>query len=215
MTTNLSKQDRPTRIRVFLAVELPAGVQAALGRYARAAGAVNETVKWIAPPLLHITMRFLGEIPADRVLQVEQAAAAAVVGVEAFDLTLGSPGVFPRERNPRVLWIGVRADAGAARLMRVQEILDDALRTRGFRLDEKSFSPHITLARARGRPGTAHSRVLSDALDQIRAALPAPGLSFTVDHIAAVRSDLGPGGPRYTPLVRVPLTAPTEPVHVF
>src|SRR5947209_3926506 len=146
MAVQLSKCGPSSTVRTFLAVELPLSLREDLER-SRSAFGDYAALKWSASSLLHITVRFLGNVHETRMTEVVGAASAAARHVEPFSLTLSGLGAFPNERSPRVLWVGLAHDDGYDILGRLYALLEDNLTAAGFPREERSFSPHITLAR--------------------------------------------------------------------
>jgi 2'-5' RNA ligase len=206
MTTNLSKKDRLPGMRVFVAIELPEALRLNLSRLQTLFGSPAEAAKWVAPDLLHITLRFLGEISEEQLRLVEAAAQAAATATGPFELEAGLPGAFPNERNPRVLWVGLGGEPGLESLRKLHDVLEADLTERGVKGEDKRFSPHITVARVRERAGSEARRALGQALVNVRSRPTGPPHTFPVEQLTVMRSVLGPDGPRYTPLSRIPLS---------
>jgi len=180
-------------MRLFFAAELPEQVRNLLGglRLAEAAD-----YRWVDPGLLHVTLAFLGQQPQARLEALEQVGRAAAGASQTGVLKLGQGGSFGPRREPRVLWLGLDGDVDA--LLGLQTRLADALRGAGFNLDERPFSPHITLARRRDGVRSAGSPAWPPAL---RDEAP----TFRLDHLTLVESRLSPRGPTYIPLLEFPL----------
>lgn len=204
MSPDLSKVAPDAKIRTFLAIDLPPDVKRTLASAQPAFALEGSLVKWVAPDLLHITVRFLGGVPTSRLESVHAAAADAVSAVRPFSLAFSGIGAFPNERMPRVIWIGL-SPTPALDLLRdlfreVQARLADA----GFPREEQRFSPHITIGRARDRISNRDRRLLGEALQRARQAQRIEG-SFLVEALLVMRSQLISSGPRYTALARFPL----------
>jgi RNA 2',3'-cyclic 3'-phosphodiesterase len=195
-------------MRIFVAIELPEDLRLALSELRTFFGAPAEAAKWVAPDLLHITMRFLGQISEDQLRSVEAAAGAAGASTGPFTLEAGLPGAFPNQRNPRVLWVGLGGESGLESLQKLHDVLEVDLVQRGFKGEDKRFSPHITVARVRERAGSEARHALGQALADVRSRPIGPSRTFPVEQLTVMRSDLGPGGPRYTPLSRIALSGP-------
>ncbi|HEX6507732.1 MAG TPA: RNA 2',3'-cyclic phosphodiesterase [Chloroflexota bacterium] len=191
-------------MRVFVAVELPDDVKFRLARLGDALRPQAKLVKLVAPELLHITIRFLGNVEPSRLPAIERAAEAASSRVDRFALTIEGLGGYPSGHAPRVLWAGLRQDGGFASLQRLHSELETALQTAGFEVVDRAFSAHITLGRARDRITPAERRVLGDALREAQRQTSSLDSSFQVSALTVMRSDLGPGGPRYTPIAVYP-----------
>ncbi len=184
--------------RTFCAVELPDGVKSRVAEYIESLRSEFPHVRasWEKPEKLHLTLKFLGEIEPSRVEDLSGAASRAAVGVEPFRLTKAEPGAFPPHGQPRVLWLGIEDASG--RLAALQRSLEDACAAAGFPREPRPFKPHLTIARLRSPQG---ARELAAAH---RAAHLEPQ-TFNVSELVVMRSELGPGGSRYTPLARNPL----------
>ena len=180
-------------IRVFCAVELPEEVRAAVA--AHAAPLRREfpeaRASWARPEGLHITLKFIGEVEAARVEALAGAAGAAVGGFRPFRLSIEESGTFPPRGAARVLWLGVKDASG--QLARLQRRLEQECEAAGFPAEPRAFRPHLTLARLR-TPKDAH------ALSEAHRHTPFGPHDFEVTELLVIRSQLGPGGSRYTPL---------------
>ncbi len=181
-------------MRLFYAVELPEPTRAALGRLEAAQGTAGaDAYRWVDPSLLHVTLAFVGERPETELEQLRRVGESAAGQRRAFELALGEAGHFGSPRAPRVLWVGLAGDLAALELL--QAALSNCLRVAGYPVEERRFSPHITLARRRerARPG---------------GPVPWPprrsaaASSFAVKELVLMLSELSPGGPRYTVLER-------------
>ncbi|HLP26046.1 MAG TPA: RNA 2',3'-cyclic phosphodiesterase [Acidobacteriota bacterium] len=102
-----------------------------------------EGVRWTAADNLHLTLRFLGDTPEEKRLEMESALTR--VRVEPFVLPVGGLGVFPPRGPAKVLWAGV--GSGHTRLYQLRKQVDEALLSVDMTLDVRNFSPHFTVAR--------------------------------------------------------------------
>lgn len=204
MRRDLSKP-LETGLRTFVAIELPAELQADLGQIAPTLSDPGRILKVVAPDLLHLTLRFLGSVPKDRISSIEEASREAAEGPDGFRLSLSQIGSFPgRDRYPRVIWVSLEHDEGYRRLESLQRRLEDALDTRGFGRERKRFSPHLTLARVREGAPLAEVKQIGEAVARMSENRKIEG-AFEVEWITVMRSELNPSRPRYTPLAMVPL----------
>ena len=146
-------------------------------------------VKWVAPENFHVTLRFLGDVPEDRLPDVEAAVRGAAAAVEPFGVRLAGWGAFPNANRPQTLWAAV--SDGAEPMKALERALTERLEAAGFPPDRKPFHPHITLGRARSPDGGA-------VKDNLRAdAPPAGDAAFTARGITLYESRLTPSGPIY------------------
>jgi 2'-5' RNA ligase len=103
--------------------------------------------RWIPSRNVHLTLRFLGEISEKQVASAIHALDTACAGRPSFSFSLDQLGVFPRPRNPSVLWAG--SHQPSEDLMTLAESLTRELDLAGFQSENRPFYPHLTLARRR------------------------------------------------------------------
>ena len=134
-------------IRSFIAIELPEGVVALLGKLQQDLKAIRLKAGWVQPSNIHLTLKFLGDIKADDIDKIGGAMQEAVKGCEPFRLTVGGIGFFPGIKRPRVIWVGVGGQTQP--LFALQRSLEDRLAAVGFPKEKRSFKGHLTLGRFR------------------------------------------------------------------
>ncbi len=179
--------------RVFVAVHLPEPQRAALEltiSSLRESGLSK--VRWVRPEGVHLTLKFLGDIPASQIEAVGVAMRDAAKESSPFHLALGTLGAFPNLGRARVLWCGVQGDKGS--LSQLQERTETGLEAVGYPRENRPFSPHITLGRLRegGRPPDVD--LLQQALD---ACAPRLHDWWLVEDVCLMQTVLMPGGSRY------------------
>ncbi len=182
-------------MRLFLAIDLPTDVRTAVRDLQERTRRSCPGWRWVRPEGIHLTLRFLGEVdPADEPRHRE-TWRRAVLAHPPVRCHVGGLGVFPGGGRPRVLWVGVRDASTTGDLAALAEDLEEAARELGFEPEERPFRAHLTLARAErdGRP-----------------VAPPPGGAALAEGIAAdevvlFRSELGPGGARYSRVAAFPL----------
>ena len=186
------------RKRLFVALELPASVRAALGEIAaqlrRAAGS---NVRWTDPKGIHLTLKFIGEVPAER-LEAIRGALAGIRAARPIEAAFRGIGWFPNARRPRVFWAGVEADEGLAAL--AAEI-EHALEPLGIEREEREFHPHLTLARIKSDDGLEGLRREAE-----RLGVPEFGRA-TYAEFDLMQSTLHPKGAVYTRIERFPFAS--------
>lgn len=176
-------------IRLFVALDFPEDVrQRLVGLGGGVPGA-----RWTEADNLHLTLRFIGEVPEDQTAEIDDALSE--ISAPAFDVTLDGVGVFGSNRNARVLWAGVeRSDA----LSHLQSKVESALVRCGLPAEERKFSPHITLARLKDAPKDRIGRFIEER-GLFRAG------PIRMDHFTLYRSHLGKGAAVYEALREYPL----------
>ncbi len=189
-------------LRTFVAIQLPEDVLAAIARARRALDArlASRALRWTRPDGIHLTLKFLGETPADVIPEVERRLGEALAGVSSFALELAPLGVFPSPAAARVVWVGLAGDLQA--LADAQRRVEEAISPLGYPTEKRPFSPHLTLARVADFAAPADRREIGSA---VSAAPVPPRLRFEVQAVSLMRSQLGPGGARYTQLFSVAL----------
>lgn len=187
-----------TSWRVFCAIEIPEPVrQQVLQHIEHLREAVPDAkVSWSRDASLHLTLKFLGEIPQVSVPHISTAASRAVVGCAPFSIRLEQAGAFPKQGQPRVLWIGINDFSG--KLGQLQARLEDESVNVGFAKDDRPFHPHLTVARLRQ---ARHARTLAAA----HRELDFESAEIAVSELLVIRSELGNEGSKYTVISRHPL----------
>ena len=183
-------------VRCFFAVEAPASLQEEIAlRIPRWKSRILG-VRWARPEAVHFTVKFMGSVEDVRIPDAVRIAASALKGVAPFSLDIEGAGVFPTPQRPRVFWLGT--GAGAEPLKEIARRLEAALGEAGFKREERPFKPHLTVGRADGRldaDAAAAWGELADGLDDM----------VEVREVVLFRSDLEPGGARYTRMAGIPL----------
>lgn len=188
----------PSPLRLFVAVDVNDGVRRLAGRIQDELRPVAPGVRWVAPELCHLTLKFLGWVPPERAPTIAAACSSATEGQPDFTLAFGGVGAFPNWRRPRVVWLGITA--GVDELGRLQQRVERALNAVGFAPEERAFSPHLTLGRFRESP----ARASADRLSDLAVAQRGTG-RVDVRSVQLMRSVLRPTGPEYSVLERFPL----------
>ncbi len=180
-------------MRLFFAVELPEEVQAALGRLH--SNDPGRDYRWTDPALMHVTLAFLGQQPQDRLDLLRSVGKTAAAMSKQGGLKLGQPGTFGPRRAPRVLWVGLDGDLFALQMLHSN--LNAGLKLAGFDVEDRAYSPHITLARRResAQGGPPPNWPPTHSLNS----------HFTMDGLTLFESRLSPRGPTYSPLAEFPL----------
>ena len=165
------------------------------------AGAGPSSIKWTAFTHLHLTLVFLGRVENDRVDVVVETIRRPIEA-EPFSIVFGGLGVFPPRGEPRVLWLGLMS--GADRVKAVQSHVVHRVTALGLALEERAFTPHLTIARWReGRPSDRRRVLERERADDI--------VRVDVSSVTLFESRLSPTGSTYTALCHSPLAEPAAP----
>ena len=182
----------PTAGRLFVAVPLGAPTRRAVAAYLARAFGPSVPGRAVLPDAWHLTLRFLGETPAEAAARLRARLAAADLG-RAFDLSIEGPGAFPSPARARVLWLGVGRGAGP--LATLAAAVEAAALAAGFAPETRPFEGHLTVSRL---------KVGADLRAEMAAAPPFSRRE-RVSGIVLLQSHLGAGPPRYVPLETFPL----------
>lgn len=131
-------------MRLFTAIDIPVDVKAGLGALVDRLRPLAK-LHWIPVEKLHITTKFIGEWPEDRLEQLKRAlrTVSAPVPVE---VSIRRIGWLPNPRSARVLYAGVEASETLTTLAVATERIAVAA---GVAAEPRIFRPHVTLARTR------------------------------------------------------------------
>jgi len=177
--------------RTFIAIELPTDVRASITRHIDRLRREFPHVRasWTRGDNLHLTLKFLGNIPVSRVSALSEATEAAARTSKSFELVIAGCGTFPPHGQPKVLWIG--SDESASYLKQLYLTLEDRCAEAGFEREARVYHPHLTIARLRARGG---SRELAQAHRQLVFA----NQTFTASELVVFKSELRSEGSKHT-----------------
>lgn len=183
-------------MRLFFAVKMPGTLKQQLAGFVDKLAAFPGRVKWVEAKNVHLTLKFLGEVPSDRLPELKSAAENSAGENPGCKIVVSDCGAFPNMKSPRVFWVGV-TDA-EKRLQSLQKSLDYNLGQLGFERERKRYSPHLTVGRVKDQGGLGR-------LKEAFAAAEFPRVEVEVADIFLIESKLTPVGPIYTDLMRFPL----------
>ncbi|HEY2380606.1 MAG TPA: RNA 2',3'-cyclic phosphodiesterase [Terriglobia bacterium] len=175
-------------MRLFIAIDLPAEVRSNVADVQRALRPLAESAKWVAPESIHITLKFLGEVPEKQLDDINTAMNG--LSWKPFTISVRGVGFFPGNRSPRVFWAGMEAPT----MQGLAEELDSRMERLGFEREKRAFRPHITLARARD------TRIDSSLVTGAAQYEEHDFGSFTADRLFVIKSTLKSTGSVYEKL---------------
>jgi len=188
-------------VRSFVAVNLSPEVRTTLASIEeRLKERQHRFVKWVEPESIHMTLKFLGNVPQDRIPAIATAIGTVVEPLTEFSLRLESLGAFPNWQRPQVVWVGVGGELD--RLEMIQEHIEEALCALGFPRERRRFSPHLTLGRIRDQASGEDRRQFAAWTQSLNFET---GQPVEVRRISLIRSKLTPGGPIYSELTSAAL----------
>ena len=193
--------------RLFLAISLPEDVISKLEELQRllrkAAG--HAQVKWTHREQLHLTMKFLGNVPVERCPELQSAITGICASFPPSRLTARHVGFFPNPQKPRVIWVGVEDSGGL--LPRLQAEIERNVAAFSAEKPEGRFQAHVTLARVK--------QIHRDEAEQLAHAAVTCGADelgcWTASHLDLIRSQLSSGGSHYSVMGSAAFSASTQP----
>lgn len=197
----------PAQIRSFISIAPDPGVAREVSRLQRRLEEVlpRGAVRWIPAEQLHLTLKFLGNIPGSAVEELSSSLRAIGEPYSPLRLRAEGLGCFPGARNPRVIWIGLQGDLTA--LEQLQEEIERASSRWAEKEEPRRFSPHLTIGRVREN-AWREARQIGAVLET--AAAPVLG-AWSAREVCLMRSQLSPQGVMHTALATLPLGAPGKP----
>jgi RNA 2',3'-cyclic 3'-phosphodiesterase len=188
------------RIRTFIAVEMSPSVIGRAGDLIDKLRVAAAEVNWVRPQQMHLTLKFLGDVPDTDTPDICRVVSEVAAGFEPFEITCRRAGAFPNVREPRTLWIGI--EDGADELKRLAAAIDDALnRELGYAKEQRAFQPHLTIGRVKRElpGGRGELTQLLVKYAEFDADL------VVIDEVVTFASFLGRQGPSHNALGHSPL----------
>jgi RNA 2',3'-cyclic 3'-phosphodiesterase len=179
-------------VRIFVALDIPEEVRAALDALITRLRPVSRAVRWTRIEGVHLTLKFIGEVQPEKVEAIE-ASLSQIRFPHPIEMKFRGAGFFPNERRPSVFWAGVEV---GAELGALASAVETSLLPLGIAKDHRAFSPHLTLARFKSTDGSALNRLH----EAISAAGPLEFGAGIAKDFHLYQSILKPGGAEYTRL---------------
>ena len=183
-------------VRSFVAIELPEKLKEELTQLqAQLKSATGASVKWVAPQGIHITLQFLGGVPANNFDAITQGIEKAAASIQPFRMEVKELGVFPNLRRVRVIWVGLTGELKP--LQELQKRIETNLSPLGFKPEEREFTPHLTLGRVRENATTQERERLGQLIAGFKFAAVTP---IAANSVSLMRSHLTREGAIYSRL---------------
>src|SRR5512135_291816 len=161
------------QVRLFVACEVPDEVKRDIGEVIQSLHSRSgNAVRWIRPDGVHVTLKFLGEVPVKKLPSVKLAIQEAVVGHSPFELEFSNIGTFGGREGLRIMWVGIAGDV--LRLEALVRAVNAALAVVGFEPERRPFRPHLTLGRVRDEIPTRQRAEIEVAVGKMSV----PGTSW-------------------------------------
>ncbi|MGD2206022.1 MAG: RNA 2',3'-cyclic phosphodiesterase [Anaerolineae bacterium] len=189
-------------LRTFIAIELDEELREALGQLQDQLHrqVAPRSVRWVRPEGIHLTLKFLGDTPMDKVHEVKTVLAQAAGEVGPFTIIAAELGCFPNTRRPRVLWVGLEELTG--KLMQLRDAIEAHVAPLGFPTERRRFHPHLTVGRVHRRASKSEVREIGQMVTTSEIGTLD---EMTVTSVSYIKSDLRPSGAVYTTLFEAAL----------
>ena len=136
--------------RLFIAIEIPRAVKRELADLPKSfIPREYERVRWIDEEAMHLTLKFLGDVPIEQIPDIKAALEQSAESTGRFQMKIGRTGCFPSFRDPRICWVGF--DGELRRLEQLQGRVEGRMVGLGLERDDRKFAAHVTIGRT--RPG--------------------------------------------------------------
>jgi 2'-5' RNA ligase len=160
---------------------------------------IRGKVKAVAPGNVHLTMKFLGDIPVSMKDEIVDVMKESVEGVKPFELTFKGVGAFPKRTYVKVLWVGVEGAEGVEAMRTIASRLNNGMAELGFKKDKRGFSPHLTVARVQYIREKKGIDLIFKGFEDKEFG------SVRIGNIKLKKSVLSPRGPTYSTVEEVAL----------
>jgi len=184
-------------VRAFVAIEVDAPIRRALAGLIEELNRPSQPVKWVTPENIHLTLKFLGDVPQERVSEAIQIVRDCAQGIGPFSLAIQGTGAFPSTQQPRVIFAGAQDERNAAHELAGR--LEERMEALGIEREDRPFQCHLTLGRLR------EPRALPALAAKMAAASARDFGKMTVTQITLIESTLTPQGPIYRPVEQMAL----------
>jgi 2'-5' RNA ligase len=184
-------------MRLFIAIDLPEDWKDKLAQLQSSIEWLGRGISWARSEGMHLTLKFLGEVPEEKVAKIVAGLEHACEGIAPFMIRMRGTGCFPNAKRPRVYWAGLEGDKS---VLQLQAQVEDEMEHLGFPREDRDFTPHLTIARIKEPMGKER---MTKALLDYRLETD----SIEVREVLLMQSILKSTGAEYRPQARVQLRA--------
>jgi 2'-5' RNA ligase len=186
----------PKTIRAFLALYPDDAARAEMADVIETFRQTNATIKWERPKQVHITAKFLGDVPVGVLDELAGRLQSALQDFPAVRASIDSTGVFPNYRQPRIVWLGFSRPQSL--LAAIQQAVEDCCLAVGIAKERQAWIPHFTIGRVKERSFTR------DLENEIATCNFNP-IPVKFGSLCIMESVLSPGGAVHTVRARIDL----------
>jgi len=184
-----------TPVRVFIAMDIGAEIRETLQKIQDELKKTGADVRWVKTEGIHLTLKFLGNIPEDKLAPITDGMDRAAKGILPMEIRLNGLGAFPSTTRPRVVWVGI---TGPEQLGTLYERIEAEMEGVGFQRETRKFHPHLTLGRVRSPRGQEKLLPFFESWKDREVG------SFVARELILFKSTLLPSGAEYSRVRSVP-----------
>ncbi len=182
-------------MRVFIAIDIDNQIKTGLSRLQNElvskTGIGKGDVKWVSPENIHLTLKFLGEIKDEKVIDVCNIVEYVADRHNSFELAVEMVGCFGG-KSARIVWVGL--GEGSESLLRLQNELEQQLVSAGWPAEDREFTGHLTLCRVKNPKAGAKLSAMIEHYKDFKLGI------MAAESVRVYQSQLTPSGPIYTVL---------------
>lgn len=183
-------------IRTFIAIDISDKIRQRAADLIERLSESGAAVKWARPETMHLTLKFVGDVADNEIMQVCSVVKDATSGITPFKVHFRGAGAFPNAQRPRIVWAGIQP--AVDELQELHKRLEASLADLGYPQERRKFTPHLTLGRLRGNTGLKELALLIETLGKFDLGEIQPS------ELCVYSSTLERGGPIYNIMSRVP-----------
>lgn len=167
---------------MFIAIKIPETIKEKIRELQKELRETITGVRWVKPEIIHLTLKFLGEVEERQLEDVCSVIKASIKEIPKFNISLAELGAFPNLRRPRVLWISLKV--GREKIIELITKLEQGFAKIGFKPEDRKPSPHLTIGRVKKRGSGIELQEFETE-------------AFTAVKVYLIKSTLTPQGPIY------------------
>lgn len=176
-------------MRTFVAVDLDPKIKNTLSDLISLLNSKDPDVKWVKRQGMHLTLKFLGEVPETMIPDIVRSIEKACDSRESFRISFKGTGFFPpKSKHPRILWAGVEE---SSELIVLHKRIENELKKLGFQREKRQFHPHLTLGRVKSKKNIPAVLAVLERQRELSFG------SMQVENVALFKSILKPTGAEY------------------
>lgn len=175
-------------LRLFIAIETPPGIKSQIDNVISELQSAQANVRWEQSEKIHITLKFLGEIPEKVLPQIVLHLEGVAGNTSPFTIRYSGLGCFPTMHEPRIVWVGV--DDIENKLRPLAASIETEMASIGLEKEIKGFHPHVTIGRIKSRKNVT-------TLLRTMESITLESQPTTITEIVLIKSELKPKGSVY------------------